>query len=86
MALENSLRRGLEKREFFLHYQPQWDLKTDRMIGAEVLLRWQSEEFGLMPPSEFISLVEDSGLIFSIGEWVLKSACQQARPPISCTT
>jgi diguanylate cyclase (GGDEF)-like protein/PAS domain S-box-containing protein len=79
VALENSLRRGLEKREFFLHYQPQWDLKTDRMVGAEVLLRWQSEEFGLMPPSEFISLVEDSGLIFSIGEWVLKSACQQAR-------
>jgi diguanylate cyclase (GGDEF)-like protein/PAS domain S-box-containing protein len=79
VALENSLRRGLEKREFFLHYQPQWDLKTNRMMGAEVLLRWQSEEFGLMPPSEFISLIEDSGLIFSIGEWVLKSACQQAR-------
>ena len=79
VALENSLRRGLEKREFFLHYQPQWDLRTDRMVGAEVLLRWQSEEFGLLPPSEFISLVEDSGLIFSIGEWVLKSACLQAR-------
>jgi diguanylate cyclase (GGDEF)-like protein/PAS domain S-box-containing protein len=79
VALENSLRRGLEKNEFFLHYQPQWDLKTNKMIGAEVLLRWQSEDFGLMPPSEFISLTEDSGLIFSIGEWVLKSACQQAK-------
>ena len=79
VALENSLRRGLERNEFFLHYQPQWDLKTNKMVGAEVLLRWQSEDFGLMPPSEFISLTEDSGLIFSIGEWVLKSACQQAR-------
>jgi diguanylate cyclase (GGDEF)-like protein/PAS domain S-box-containing protein len=79
VALENSLRRGLERNEFFLHYQPQWDLKTNRMVGAEVLLRWQSEDFGLMPPSEFISLTEDSGLIFSIGEWVLKSACLQAK-------
>jgi diguanylate cyclase (GGDEF)-like protein/PAS domain S-box-containing protein len=67
VALENSLRRGLEKKEFFLLYQPQWDLKSSRMVGVEVLLRWQSEDFGLMPPSEFISLTEDSGLIFSIG-------------------
>ena len=79
VALENSLRRGLEKNEFFLHYQPQWDLKSNRMVGVEVLLRWRSEEFGLMPPSEFISLLEDCDLIFSIGEWMLKSACQQAR-------
>ena len=79
VALENSLRRGLEREEFFLVYQPQWDLKTNKMVGAEVLLRWQSEDFGLMLPSEFISLTEDSGLIFSIGEWVLKSACLQAR-------
>ena len=79
VALENSLRRGLERKEFFLVYQPQWDLKTNRMVGAEVLLRWQSEDYGLMLPSEFVSLTEDSGLIFSIGEWVLKSACLQAK-------
>ena len=79
VALENSLRRGLERGEFFLVYQPQWDLKTNRMVGAEVLLRWQSEDFGLMLPSEFIALTEDSGLIFSIGEWVLNCACRQAR-------
>jgi len=79
VALENSLRQGLERNEFFLHYQPQWDLKTNKMVGAEVLLRWQSQDFGLMLPSEFISLTEDSGLIFSIGEWVLRSACLQAR-------
>ena len=79
VALENSLRLGLEREEFFLVYQPQWDLKSNKMVGAEVLLRWHSGEFGLMLPSEFISLTEDSGLIFSIGEWVLRSACRQAR-------
>jgi len=79
VALENALRQGLERGEFFLHYQPQWDLKTNHMVGAEVLLRWQSADFGLMLPSEFIALTEDSGLILGIGEWVLRSACLQAR-------
>jgi diguanylate cyclase (GGDEF)-like protein len=79
VALENSLRHGIKNREFFLLYQPQWDLKTSKMVGVEALLRWQSTEFGLMPPAEFIGLLEDSGLILSIGEWVLRSACLQAR-------
>jgi len=79
VALENSLRKGLEKREFFLHYQPLWDLKSSRMVGVEVLLRWQSSDFGLMQPSTFISLLEDSGLINNIGEWVLRTACTQVR-------
>jgi diguanylate cyclase (GGDEF)-like protein/PAS domain S-box-containing protein len=78
VALEGSLRQGLERQEFFLHYQPQWDLKTSRMVGVEVLLRWQSADFGLMLPSEFIGLTENSGLIFGIGEWVLRTACMQA--------
>jgi len=79
VALENSLRKGLEREEFFLHYQPLWDLKTARMVGVEVLLRWQSIHYGLMPPSSFISLLEDSGLINSVGEWVLRTACIQMR-------
>jgi diguanylate cyclase (GGDEF)-like protein/PAS domain S-box-containing protein len=79
VALENSLRRGIEKQEFFLHYQPLWDLKTSKMAGVEVLLRWQSSDYGLMQPSTFISLLEDSGLINSVGEWVLRTACLQMR-------
>ncbi|MFZ2948327.1 MAG: EAL domain-containing protein, partial [Desulfuromonadaceae bacterium] len=79
VALENSLRKGLEKQEFFLHYQPLWDMKTAKMSAVEVLLRWQSSDYGLMLPSTFISLLEDSGLIKSVGEWVLRSACIQMR-------
>ncbi len=83
VALENSLRQGLEKKEFFLHYQPLWDLKTSQMAGVEVLLRWQSSEFGLMQPAMFISLLEDAGLINKVGEWVLRSACLQMREWVS---
>jgi diguanylate cyclase (GGDEF)-like protein/PAS domain S-box-containing protein len=79
VALENSLRQGLEKDEFFLHYQPKWDLKSTRMIGAEVLLRWRSPDHGLIHPSEFIALTESSGLIFDLGHWVLRSAGPQAK-------
>ncbi len=79
VELENSLRQGLEKQEFFLHYQPLWDLKTSKMAGVEVLLRWQSSDYGLMQPSTFISLLEDSGLINNVGEWVLRTACTQMR-------
>jgi diguanylate cyclase (GGDEF)-like protein/PAS domain S-box-containing protein len=79
VALENNLRLGLEKQEFFLHYQPLWDVKTSKMSGVEVLLRWQSSDYGLMQPSTFISLLEDSGLINNVGEWVLRSACNQMR-------
>ena len=79
VALENSMRLGLQRQEFFLHYQPQWDLNTGRMVGVEVLLRWHSAEFGLLPPSEFIPLAENTGFIFLLGEWVLRNACIQAR-------
>lgn len=74
VAIENGLRHGFERKEFFLHYQPQWELKTAGMTGAEVLLRWKSPDFGLMPPAEFISLMEDSGLICELGEWIIRTA------------
>ena len=79
VAFESQLREGFEKNEFFLHYQPQWDLQSGRMVGVEALLRWQNAEFGLVPPSEFIPFAEISGLIFDLGKWVLRTACIQAR-------
>jgi diguanylate cyclase (GGDEF)-like protein len=79
VALENALRQGGEKNEFALHYQPQWDLKTGKMVGVEALLRWESADFGILQPSEFIPMAEKSGLILGLGEWVLRTACTQAR-------
>ncbi|HEX8009356.1 MAG TPA: EAL domain-containing protein [Casimicrobiaceae bacterium] len=73
------LRRGLERQEFALHYQPIVDLKSRAIIGAEALIRLYSEEHGLIPPGKFIALAEATGLIVPIGEWALKTACLQAK-------
>ncbi len=79
LILENGLRLALERNELFLVYQVQVDLRTGAVTGLEALLRWQHPEKGLVPPAEFIGVAESSGLIIPIGEWVLRTACSQAR-------
>jgi PAS domain S-box-containing protein/diguanylate cyclase (GGDEF)-like protein len=74
LTLENKLREALEKEEFVLHYQPKVDLETRRIAGVEALIRWNSPERGLVPPGQFIPLLEETGLILQVGEWALKRA------------
>ena len=79
LTLESSLRSALAKEQLFLMYQPQVDIATGRITGLEALLRWRHPELGLVPPDKFIRIAENSGLIIHIGEWVLRTACAQAR-------
>lgn len=79
LHLLSGIRSALKKGEFRLHYQPQFDLASGRIVGAEALIRWWHPELGYVPPNRFIPVAERSGLINEIGMWVLREACGQAR-------
>ncbi|MGZ5049564.1 MAG: bifunctional diguanylate cyclase/phosphodiesterase [Methylobacter sp.] len=77
MKLESEMRQGLGMNQFFLHYQPQFDITSDRMIGVEALVRWQHPALGTVSPGEFIPVAEESGFIVDLGHYILRQACLQ---------
>lgn len=77
LTMESRLQRAIERDELILHYQPSIDIKTGRIQCAEALVRWESPDYGLVSPADFIPLAEESGAIVQIGEWVLNRACSQ---------
>ncbi|WP_229757935.1 GGDEF and EAL domain-containing protein [Paenibacillus marchantiophytorum] len=79
LSLEVLLRRALEKKEFMVYYQPQVDLMKKKVIGVEALLRWNSPEYGIVSPENFIPILEENGLISQVGEWVLSEVCNQSK-------
>lgn len=78
LSLETSLRHAMEREQFELYYQPQVDMGTGEIIGAEALIRWHHPDMGMVSPMKFIPLLEETGLIVPVGEWILRTACIQA--------
>jgi diguanylate cyclase (GGDEF)-like protein len=78
LSIESALHRALERQELVLHYQPQIDLRSGRVVSWEALVRWDHPERGLLPPGAFIGVAEETGLIMELGIWVLEEACRQA--------
>jgi len=79
LTLENALRHAIDREEFLLHYQPQVNVSTGKIVGSEVLVRWARSDGTVVPPAQFVSVAEDSGLIVKLGDWVLRRACAQAQ-------
>ncbi len=79
MVMENELRQALERKEFFVYYQPQINVNTGRIVGVEALLRWQHHELGLVFPSEFVPVAEGAGMIVPVSEWMLSAVCAQGK-------
>ncbi|HYV37199.1 MAG TPA: EAL domain-containing protein, partial [Gemmataceae bacterium] len=84
LQLESDMRRGIERREFCLHYQPIQTLEGDRIIGFEALVRWRHPERGFLSPAEFIPVAEETGHILVLGEWILQEACRQMKTWQDC--
>ncbi|OWW22693.1 EAL domain-containing protein [Noviherbaspirillum denitrificans] len=79
LRLESAMRWAIERNEFMLHYQPQVDVITGKIRGTEALIRWRHPEFGMISPAQFIPLAEETGMIVQIGDWILRTACAQAK-------